>query len=60
MANTIGEGDRNLIRLNYTSLLTAILEALQDSQANQLYQISENGKQLLIDIDEIAYRLATT
>ena len=60
MANTIGEGDRNLIRLNYTSLLTAILEALQDSQANQLYQISENGKQLLVDIDEIAYQLATT
>ena len=34
MANTIGEGDRNLVRLNYISLLTAILEALQNPQAN--------------------------
>lgn len=60
MANTIGEGDRNLVRLDYTSLLTAILEALQNPQANNPYSLSENGKHLHIDIDEIAYSLATT
>lgn len=58
MVNTIGEGDRDLVRLNYTSLLATILEALQNSQANKLYQLSENDKQLCIDIDDIAYSLA--
>ena len=59
MANTIGEGDRNLLRLDYTSLLTAILEALQNPQANNPYKLSESGQQLCIDIDDIAYSLAT-
>ena len=59
MANTIGEGDRNLVRLDYTSLLTAILEALQNPQANNPYKLSESGQQLCIDIDNIAYSLAT-
>ena len=59
MANTIGEGDRNLVRLDYISLLTAILAVLQNPQRNNPYKLSENGKQLCIDIDEIAYALAT-
>ena len=59
MANTIGEGDRNLVRLDYISLLTAILAILQNPQRNNPYKLSENGKQLCIDIDEIAYALAT-
>ena len=59
MANTIGEGDCNLVRLDYTSLLTAILEALQNPQANNPYKLSESGQQLCIDIDNIAYSLAT-
>ena len=60
MANTIGEGDRNLVRLDYTGLLTAILEALQNLQVDNPYNLSKSGQQLCIDIDDIAYSLATT
>ena len=59
MVNTISEGDNNLIRLNYNSLLNAILEALKSPQANNPYRMSKNGKHLHIDIDDIAYSLAT-
>ncbi len=59
MVNTISEGDQNLVNLNYTSLLNAILKYLKNSQANNPYRISKNGKHLHINIDEIAYTLAT-
>ncbi|MGB3694281.1 MAG: hypothetical protein WBG70_17305 [Spirulinaceae cyanobacterium] len=56
MVNTIREGDRSLVRVDYSSLLKAILERLQTTN---LWRISSNGKQLFIDVDEIAYSLAT-
>ena len=55
MGNKIGQGDPNLVSLNYSSLLAAILKALQNTNP---FRISQNGKQLFIDIDKIAYALA--
>ena len=55
MGNKIGQGDLNLVSLDYSSLLAAILKALQNTNP---FRISQNGKQLFIDIDEIAYDLA--
>ncbi len=51
MGNKIGQGDLNLESLDYSSLLAAILKALQNTNP---FRISSNGKQLFIDIDEIA------
>ena len=59
MVNTLREGDNNLVRLDYTSLLTAILEALENPQADNLFRLSNKGKHLRIDIDNVAYSLAT-
>ncbi len=56
MVNTIGEGDRSLVRLDYSSLLKAILNKLKTTDP---FKISKNRKQLFINIDEIAYSLAT-
>lgn len=60
MANRIGEGDLNLARVNYTSLLNGILEILGNTPPSNLYRFCDDGGQLAIDIDEIAYSLATT
>ena len=59
MTNTLREGDRDLVRLDYTGLLSAILEALQNPEANNPFRISANKKHLHIEIDKIAYNLAT-
>ncbi len=58
MANTIEESDRSLVSLDYSSLLEAILASLRETQANNPFRISQNGKHLFIDIDDIAYNLA--
>ncbi len=55
MDNNIQQGDRDLVSLNYKSLLGAILKALQKKN---LFRISKNGRQLFIDIDDIAYSVA--
>ncbi len=60
MVNTIGEGDRHLVTLNYRGLLEAILNRLQHSETRNPFRFSSNGQQLLIEIDDIAYHLATT
>ncbi|BAZ43758.1 hypothetical protein NIES4102_07590 [Chondrocystis sp. NIES-4102] len=60
MANRIGFGERNLAQVNYTSLLNAILEILGNTPPSSLYRFCDDGGQLAIDIDEIAYSLATT
>lgn len=55
MTNTLAEGDRSLVSIDYSSLLNAILEILRET--NPL-RISKNGCQLFADIDEIAYSVA--
>ncbi len=55
MANIIAEGDRSLVSIDYSSLLSAILESLQETNP---FRISKNGCQLFADIDEIAYSVA--
>ncbi len=57
MVNTIGEGNRSLVSLDYSSLLAAILKSLKTTNP---FKISKNGKQLFINIDEIAYNVAIT
>ena len=44
MVNTIGEGDHSLVRLDYSSLLKAILNELKITNP---FKISKNRKQLL-------------
>ncbi|MDJ0535869.1 MAG: hypothetical protein QNJ70_25835 [Xenococcaceae cyanobacterium MO_207.B15] len=56
MVNTIGQGDYNLVRVDYSSLLDAIFKALENTNP---FRISKNGKQLFIDIDDISYNIAT-
>jgi hypothetical protein len=58
MANTLDQGDRDLVNLDYNPLLAAILEYLKSTKNPHPFRVSENGKQLFIDIDEIAYNLA--
>ncbi|MGB3534617.1 MAG: hypothetical protein WBA13_14020 [Microcoleaceae cyanobacterium] len=60
MVNTIGEGDRHLVPVNYSSLLATILNNLNHAETQNIFRLSNNTKQLFIEIDEIAYHLATT
>jgi hypothetical protein len=59
MVNTIGEGDQHLVPLDYSSLLATILEYLRNSDHKSLFRLSKNDQQLFIEIDEVAYHLAT-
>ena len=55
MTNNLAEGDRNLVSIDYSSLLSAILESVR---ATNPLRISKNSYQLFVDIDEIAYSVA--
>ena len=60
MVNTIGEGDKDLVPVNYSSLLATILKSLNHAETKNPFRLSDNAKRLFIEIDEIAYYLATT
>jgi hypothetical protein len=57
MVNTLQEGDNGLVRLDYNDLLTKILSVLQNENTKKSVSLSK-GKQLPIDIDEIAFQVA--
>jgi hypothetical protein len=61
MANTLQEGENDLVNVNYSDLLTKILEILQEPQRDSLVSRSNNnnGQRLLINIDKIADRVAS-
>lgn len=60
MVNTLQEGDNGLVRLDYSDLLSKILKVLQNQQTKKPFSLSEDGKRLLIDIDEIAFQVASS
>ncbi|MFP4296725.1 MAG: hypothetical protein ACLFT0_02575 [Spirulinaceae cyanobacterium] len=60
MVNTLAEGDDGLVRVNYSNLLNKILAVLQDQQAKNPFNLSPDGNRLLIDLDEIAFQVASS
>ncbi|MBD1929833.1 hypothetical protein H6F74_26890 [Trichocoleus sp. FACHB-90] len=60
MVNTLQEGDNGLVRLDYSDLLSKILKVLQNQQTKKPFSLSEDGNRLLIDIDEIAFQVASS
>ena len=59
MVNTLEEGGNGLVTLNYSDLLNKILTVLQEQQTKNPFNLSPDGNRLLIDIDEIAFRVAS-
>ena len=59
MVNTLEEGGNGLVSLNYSDLLNKILTVLQEQQTKNPFNLSPDGNRLLIDIDEIAFRVAS-
>ena len=60
MVNTLQEGDNGLVRLDYSDLLSKILQVLQDQQTKNPFSLSKNSNRLLINIDEIAFQVASS
>ncbi|GET39563.1 hypothetical protein [Microseira wollei] len=60
MVNTLAEGDNGLVRLDYSDLLTKILKLLQNHDTKNRFSLSKDGNQLLIDLDEIAFQVASS
>ncbi|MEA5534418.1 hypothetical protein [Crocosphaera sp. XPORK-15E] len=56
--NTLREDSNNLVSLDYSDILNKIIEVLQSDKSQQLFKVSEDGKRLLMNIDEIAYQVA--
>ena len=60
MVNTLAEGDNGLVRLDYSDLLTKILKLLQNHDTKNPFSLSKDGNRLLLDIDEIAFQVASS
>ncbi|MEA5499226.1 hypothetical protein [Limnoraphis robusta] len=60
MVNTLQEGDNGLVRVNYSDLFTKILQLLQNQQTKNPFSLSQDNNRLLIDLDEIAFQVAST
>jgi len=58
MVNILGEGDNGLTRLDYSNLLANILQVLTEQPLKNYLNLSPDGKQLVIDIDEIAAKVS--
>ncbi|VXD15258.1 conserved hypothetical protein [Planktothrix serta PCC 8927] len=58
MVNILEEGDNGLVRVDYGDLLTKILQVLENQQVKNPLNLSQDGKRLLIDIDEIAAQVS--
>ncbi len=59
MVNTLQEGDNGLVRVDYSDLFTNILKALQNQETKNPFSLSQDNNRLLIDIDEIAFQVAS-
>ena len=59
MVNQLTEGSNRLVTLDYSDLLKKILTVLQVPENNP-FKPSQSGNQLRIDIDEIAYLVASS
>ena len=57
--NTLREGNNELALLDYSDLLDNILTVLQNQQTKNPFSISSDFNQLVIDIDQIAFQVAT-
>lgn len=58
MVNILGEGDNGLTRLDYSNLLANIVQVLTEQPLKNYLNLSPDGKQLVIDIDEIAAKVS--
>ena len=56
MANTIEQGNNQLPPLDYSSLLKQILLVLENQNP---FQFSKDGKRMQINVDRLAYQIAT-
>ncbi|MBW4508553.1 MAG: hypothetical protein KME64_18880 [Scytonematopsis contorta HA4267-MV1] len=57
-ANSLTTGNNELVSVDYSNLLTKILQALRNKQSKDLFKISPCGTRLLIDIDSIASQVS--
>ncbi len=57
--NTLEEGSNGLVSLDYSDLLTKILTVIQNQQSQNPFSISTDLNRLLINIDEIAFQVAS-
>jgi hypothetical protein len=56
--SNLKEGSNNLVKLNYSDLLDKIIEVLDKDHSQKLFKVPEDGKRLLMNVDEIAYQVA--
>ncbi|GBF86068.1 hypothetical protein [Aphanothece sacrum] len=56
--SNLREDGNNLVKLNYSDILNKIIEVLQSDKSEELFQVSDDGKRLLMNVDEIAYQVA--
>lgn len=54
MVNEIRNGEQNLVTVNYTSLLEAIITELQNKTTENPFQVVGEGKRLIIKLNPIA------
>ncbi len=59
MVNQLTEGSNGLVTLDYRDLLKKISTQLQQAPENTLFKLSQDGKQLRIDIEGIAFLVAS-
>lgn len=59
MVNTLREGDDGLVKVNYSDLLSQILAVLRDRTIRNPFHLSSDSNKLLIDIDRIAFHIAS-
>ncbi|ACK71522.1 conserved hypothetical protein [Gloeothece citriformis PCC 7424] len=57
--NLLKEDDNRLIRLDYSDLLNTIIKILAEKQLKNPFRLTKNSNQLVIDIDEIAFQVAS-
>lgn len=59
MVNEIRDDNQQLVPVNYTELLTQIITVLQDQNTKTPFQLSSDGKRLIIKLSAIAQSVAT-
>jgi hypothetical protein len=57
--NSIQPGSNELVCVDYSDLLEKILQVLQSQKNQKVFKTSDDGKRLRIDIDAIAYQVAS-
>ncbi|MGK7960176.1 hypothetical protein, partial [Crocosphaera sp.] len=56
--SNLKEDSNDLVKLNYNHFLDQIIEVLNGDNSQKLFKVSEDGKRLLMNVDELAYKVS--